>query len=879
MGSETWARVEDLFERAVELDGPERRALLDAERAAAPDVVAQVERLLRKDQDGSGDFLESLERGTWLAGEDVLLGRELGPYRLVERLASGGMGVVYRAQRTDGLFERDVAVKLIRAERVSSTTVRRFELERRALAALDHPHIARLYDGGSADGGSPYLVMELVRGLPIDRFCDERRLPVAGRLRLFADVCRAVDFAHRNLIVHRDLKPSNVLVDEHGGPKLLDFGIARLLDDDPAERAATRTVARVLTPEYASPEQLTGGPVTTAIDVYSLGVMLYELLAGSKPFERHSRSPVDWQRTVTERMPERPSDALLRGPRQDAGTPADGGASPAEVAARRATTPGALRRLLQGDLDRIVLMALRKEPERRYASARALAEDLERHLAGLPVAAREDSLRYRTAKFVRRNRIQVAAAAAVLLALGVALVATWRGGRRALAEAEHARIEAESLEGVADFVLDTFLTSDLSADPARRAAALERVDLQAERVRVQHAGRPHLRANLLDALGRIALRLGALDDAAALAREALAVRERTFGARSLETALSLRSLGLLHHERGEPQAAAACFERALELNRSLPLGTHTDVATLANDLAVCRRRLGDLAGAEELHREALALRRRQGARSLPVAESANNLAGIHLDRGEYGPAAELLAEALEIRRAVLTPRHALTLQSLQNLALPVWQLGERERAIALLEEAAEGMRVLRGAGEPGLGRTLANLGGMRVVLGDLEGAAGNLGEALELERGRLGADHPSLAGLHMKLAAFQRARGERGAARASWERAVELRRAPAGSPLDLAVALHGFGRFLLESAGAQEALAVFEESAALLRADPASEPLARGRAELALGECLLKLARAQEARGPLEEALRLLADQPAATVDLRRARTLLEEGP
>lgn len=872
MDAETWAEVEALFERAVDLQGEARRELLGGVRARAPGVVAEVERLLRKDEAASDTFLESLERGAWFQREDPMLGRSLGPYRLVERLAAGGMGVVYRAERTDGLFERDVAVKLIRAERASEGAVQRFELERRALASLDHPHIARLYDGGATEEGSPFLVMELVRGLPIDRYCDERRLPVAERLQLFAAVCRAVDFAHRSLVVHRDLKPSNVLVDEHGEPKLLDFGIARLLDDDADPPAATRTVARALTPEYASPEQLAGGPVTTSIDVYSLGVMLYELLAGSKPFEFHSQSPVDWQRVIAERQPERPSDFARRVPARPGGE-----LDPEALAARRCTSPSGLRRLLRGDLDRIVLMALRKEPERRYPSAQALAADLERHLAGLPVTARSDSFGYRAAKFTRRHRLAVLATALAVVGTFAVLVATWRGERRALAEAEHARIEAETLEGVAEFVMETFLTSDLARDEERRQGALERVGLQADRVRRQHPDRPHLRANLIDSLGRIAQRLLGYEQAEALIREALDLRERTFGGRSLEYALSLRSLALLHVDRGEPLEGARLLEQALLLHRTLEPGTHTDVATLTNDLAVCRRRLGDLEEAERLHLEALSLRRAGGVRSLPVAESLNNLAGIHLDRGQLGSALEMLEEALAIRRAVLTSRHALTLQSMANLAIPTWRSGRQEEAVQLLEEAIAGLRRLRGAGSEALARTLTTLAGMEIATGRLESARARLEEALDLEQARLGPEHPSLAGLLSRLGLVQRRAGLLEEARRSLERAVELSRSPSGSPRDLASALYGFGCFLLALPDLGAAEAALGEARAILRPESAIDPLLMGRTELALGECLAAQGRGVEASAHLMAAVAALEAFPDVAPERDRAAHLLEE--
>ncbi len=868
MEADRWRAVEALFLQLADAEPAKRATALAAEEARDPELAAEVRKLLAGDE-GSDEPFEAFRSATWLPREDSLVGRQIGPYHLTALLGSGGMGVVYRARRTDGLFERDVAVKLIRAERMSDTAVRRFESERRALAALNHPNIARLYDGGTTPEGTPWLVMELVEGDPVDRWCDHRSLPIDARLRLFATICRAVHVAHQSLVVHRDIKPSNLIVDEQRVPKLLDFGIARLLDEVEIG-VATETLARVLTPAYASPEQFTSGAVTTAMDIYSLGVVLYELLAGRKPFEAHTGiAPVEWQRRVLELAPERPSVAALR--RWE-----DAPSSSSEIAARRSTTPSALRRKLEGDLDRIVLMALRKEPDRRYASALALAEDLERHLAGQPVNARGDSLAYRTSKFVRRNRIAVAAALLVLLAGASAFVATLRSERLTRQEAQHARIEAESFEGIAEFVMDTFLTSDFAGDEARVAAALERVRLHVERVRLQHADAPHLRANLLDALGKVCLRLGLYDEALALVSEARAIRAATFGERSLEYALSLRSAGLIAHSRGLVPEAERLFGEALALHRALPAGTHTDVATAANDLAVCLRGRGDLAGAELLHREALALRRSGGRDSLSVAESLNNLALVHLDRAESELAREALEEALAIRRAVLTDHHPLTLQSMANLASPAWQAGQRAEALELLGEAAAGQRRLGEAGREGLGRTLSNLAGMQILSGDLDAAESSLAEALAIERAHLGPEHPALAGSWAKLAELQQRRGHPAEARASWQRVLSLRRA-SGSPRGISDALFGYGRFLAVSGSLAEALGAFAEAVETLRAEPTAEPLALGRAELTLGACLARLARPAEAEPHLRQAAALLRDVPAAQGELREAERLLAE--
>jgi serine/threonine protein kinase len=328
--------------------------------------------------------------------QDRRLGERLGPWRIVAHLADGGMGAVYRGVRDDGRYVQQVAVKLLNPAFASADAKARLETERRILARLEHPAIARLLDGGSTDDGVPYLVMEFVDGEPIDTWCDQQGLDTAARLRLFVQVCRAVDHAHRNLVVHRDLKPSNILVDTEGRPRLLDFGIAKLVDGAPG---VTRTGEVVLTPSHASPEQITGGTVTTATDVYALGVLLYDLLTGRLPYGGAGTPAAALAREIVETEPPRPSAAVT-----------DGGSSRRLAAARargERLTPQRLAQELSGDLDNIVLMALRKEPDRRYPTAADLADDIERSLADLPVRARRDTLGYRATKFLRRHPVAV----------------------------------------------------------------------------------------------------------------------------------------------------------------------------------------------------------------------------------------------------------------------------------------------------------------------------------------------------------------------------------------------------------------------------------------------------------------------------------------
>jgi len=438
MDPSRWQRVRTLFERALELEPEERHDFLERECAGDEVMRTQVEGLLRADQ--GPEALPAPPTPATLAEilEDVPAdlapapgpGTRIGAYVLRRAIASGGMGTVFEATRVDD-FEQTVAIKLIRPGAGGAELLRRFHAERQTLARLDHPGIARLLDGGATEDGQPYLVMEYIEGEPIDRWCDERRATVAERLRLFRAVCSAVQDAHRKLVVHRDIKPGNILVDDEGRPKLLDFGIAKVLspegdDSQGDEPSQTSPNERPMTREYASPEQVRGEPITTASDVYSLGVLLYELLIGRRPYRQRTQLAHELELSICEEEAQRPSTALGRPPQDSLEDSVTSYWSSAEkLAARRSTDPGRLRRQLAGDLDAICLQALRKEPASRYASAEQLGQDVENHLAGHPVRAQRDTWRYRSGKFLRRHRAAVGTAVAVgllLLSSGVGLL-------------------------------------------------------------------------------------------------------------------------------------------------------------------------------------------------------------------------------------------------------------------------------------------------------------------------------------------------------------------------------------------------------------------------------------------------------------------------
>jgi serine/threonine protein kinase len=450
MTPEEWHKIKEVLQAVLELDPSARGKYLDDACADQEVNRTELEALVRSYEEG-GTFLEE---AVDVSATDLVLdtslvswvGRRLGPYQIIQKIGEGGMGTVFRATRVDGLYDKQVAIKVIRHGLDTGFFVERFRNESRILAGLEHPNIARLLDGGVTEEGLPYVVLENVVGLPIDEYCDQRSLPTDDRLKLFRTVCSVVQYAHQNLVVHRDLKPGNILVTEEGVPKLLDFGIAKILDPQQEELGADRTltILRMMTPDFASPEQVRGDAITTASDVYSLGVVLYVLLTGKRPYRVKSSSPQEMIKAVCETEPERPSTAALRSP-DDAPDTGSIASKPGGSEADAAPKKEKLRRALSRDLDYIVLKALRKEPARRYATVEQFSEDIRRHLEHLPVSARKDTLGYRTSKFVTRHKAGVAAALTVAVILVAGMLITLREARIAERRFNDVRQLANSL--------------------------------------------------------------------------------------------------------------------------------------------------------------------------------------------------------------------------------------------------------------------------------------------------------------------------------------------------------------------------------------------------------------------------------------------------
>ena len=620
-----WRSLEPLLDRLFEAADEERPALAAALGAEHPEHSAE---LLALAAAGSGAGILDVPVGAFIEhlqqDEDAgLLGTLVGAWRLVSVLGRGGMGIVYLAERAGGDFQQQGALKLLRRGVDTDEVLVRFRRERRILSRLEHRHIARLLDGGATADGRPYLVMEHVPGVPIVAWCDARSASLEERLRLFIDVCGAVAHAHRALVVHRDLKPSNILVTAGGEVKLLDFGIAKLLGAEEDEGPVTHVGGRPMTPRYAAPEQVAGEPITTATDTYALGLILYELLVSASPYRLRGTTDAELERAIVTGEVEPPSARV-----DDA------------AAARLAISRQRLRRALRGDLDSIVLKALRREPERRYPSTESLSRDIERYLEGLPVAARPDALAYRARKFVRRHALGTAMAALLLASLLAGLGAvSWQG--------RQARRERDRAERVSRFLVELFNAPHPLSTGGRDVSAREIVDRGAERIEKELGAEPALQGELAATMALVYLSLGLHERAAHLYERSSAHWERAEGFPGSATLAARVGLANTLVRAGQFERGLALFEETLGAQRRLLGPRHEDTLRTMNDLAFWYGETGRHGDAVPLVREVL--RHRQatlGADHYDTLWSANDLAVAYIRVGRGQDAAALLEPAI-----------------------------------------------------------------------------------------------------------------------------------------------------------------------------------------------------------------------------------------
>jgi eukaryotic-like serine/threonine-protein kinase len=696
-----------LFDEALELPPDERDAFLMRTCGDDPELLATLGDLLRREEAAAAYFDGLAERaGTIPLGNDVtelevdsLAGRRVGPYRLERELGRGGTSVVYAADQADGAYERRAAVKLLTRRSGGMELLRRFQREQQVLADLAHPNIAGLLDAGMTEDGHPYFAMERVDGAPIDRFCDEKRLSVDERLRLFLDVCDTVQYAHRRLVVHRDLKPSNILVTHEGMVKLIDFGIAgilggsRLAPDD----AITRTGARWMTPRYSAPEQVRGERTTTATDVYQLGIVLYELLSGRHPAPTEpAESFYLRERAICETDPPRPSQVLARSARRTDDGRTDPPA-PEQIVHARRTDVDRLRARLRGDLDAIVLKALQKDPAERYGSVEAMAGDIRHHLAGQLVEAREGTLRYRGGRFVARHRAALAAAAAgLLLLLGAGALHL----RQVEEQRDIARLEAEKAQSVTDIMLELFAAGHPEESLGRDLTASILLERGVERAE-QLTDQPAVQAQLLATVARAYHGMAEYTRSEELFQRSLEIRRSALGANHPDVAHSLTHLGWMRLVQKDWVSAATHFREALDIVRRAYGADHPDVANSLHGLGLARNGLGDTDGGTQVLEEALAIRRRTlGSAHVDIANGLNDLAILTRERGDLEAAERLFRETHAMRRSILPPGHPHIGKSAQHLGSLLHAAGRYAAAEAMYFEALENWQRSLGPAHP-----------------------------------------------------------------------------------------------------------------------------------------------------------------------------------
>ena len=685
MTSDHWKKVERIIDVVLESEPSQWERVLDSESNGDVALRREVANLLTR-YDAARSFLESppAEAAAALVAEareptEPIEQRRIGAYRLVRQIGRGGMSRVFLAERADGEFEQQVAIKLLRPGLDSEFDLDRFRAERQILATLNHPNIARLLDGGVSADGTPYLVLEYVDGDPIDVYCDGRALSVRQRLELFMSVAAATEAAHQSLVVHRDLKPSNIFITKDGTVKLLDFGLAKLLEPVSTVTAlSTRPGHRWLTPEYAAPEQIMGGAITTLTDVYQLGAVLYDLLTGSPPLGVRDRSLHELEAAVVRDDPAPPST----------------------------TAPASRRRALRGDIDAIVLKALSKQPELRYVSPRALVDDLSRHLAGHPVLARRQTVGYRARRFARRHRPGLAVAATIAMLLGT-YAATIAADRRRIHRAlDEATAGTHRAEQVTDFMLGLFDASAAGqslGDTVRARALLERGLSRAQELK----GQPMLQAQMLDVVGRLETTLGEYDRARPVLEQALALRRKIDGDVHPDVATSLESLAWLEYDQGNYAEAARLRREVLTLRRRLLGDSDTKTTTALLELAAAMHAQGDFQNAQPLLDEWVAIVSRQRPEITEVrARQLQDLSSVYEVRGRLDIAERLERESVDIYRSLYGERHAQYGNSVVFLAWTLVNARRFTEADSLLRRGVGILREVYPEGHPELGSAL-----------------------------------------------------------------------------------------------------------------------------------------------------------------------------
>ena len=903
MDSERWSQIQSLFEAVLEQDPPKRITFLKAACKDDLELYKEVSSLLESDQQINsfidGQALDSVTISGKMLEETRLEGKEVGPYRLLKKLGQGGMGVVYLAERADGQFEQQVALKLIKRGMDSETIIQRFLAERQILARLDHPNIARLLDGGITEDGLPYFAMEYVEGVPLIPYCNVKKASIEERLALFGEICKTVHYAHRNLIVHRDLKPGNILVNREGQVKLLDFGIARVLSNDEHEAQTIFTQAgqRVLTPEYAAPEQVSGGVITIQTDVYALGVILYELLTGIRPLKITSHSPAEVEHIIRHETPTKPSNVVSNND---------------QIADTHTLQPERLQKKLKGDLDTICLKSLQKEPARRYSSADEFRLDIERHLSGLPVTAQPDSLSYRLNKFYVRQKSGIIAALLILLVIAsIITLYTIRLSRAT----EIAQQEAGKAEQTATFLASLFESANPLVAQGDTLNARHMLEAGASRVAEELADQPEVQASLLTIIGDAYNGLGLYPKAEQHFQEAFEFTASTKGKASEEAALLTQRMADIRHSLSDFPGADSLQRLTLEIQQALYGEEHPEIAATLLKMASTNRSVGNYDVAIPLYEQAVAMnekllpkddpelgwsinnlgwayynvgkyeeaiaayeraeflqRTHLGENHPDLGFTLNNYGGLLYTRGNYDKGEEKLLESLDIRRGLYGEEHPETMQSLNNLATLYFRKGDVDEAEPLYRQILETNTKLLGPSHRYVASTTSSLGVVLMEQGQLDEAEILLLKSLELRTALFGDSHRQVSASLSNLGSVNIELGKYEEAISYYQKAVDFWRSFDDQNLQMAYSLIGLGSALSEQGNPGEGETHIRRGLELRLETLDDNDLLVARARAALGRSLMLQDKNDEARTALEQAF--TSFEEAGRQDNRRARRI-----
>ncbi|MEJ2613786.1 MAG: serine/threonine-protein kinase [Ignavibacteriaceae bacterium] len=768
-----WDKLKALFQKAIELSPEERKPFLEEQCRDNPELRKEIEALISA-QGKSGGLLDitSIQSGEQDSPNDssgLFVGMTIGKYKVEKKIGDGGMSVVYSAVRADEHFTRRVAIKFIKRGMDTEDIIKRFKIEQQTLAALNHPNIARIIDGGTTANGLPYFVMELIEGEPVDKYCMKEKLSITDKLKLFQNVCSAVQYAHQNLVIHRDIKPGNIFVTSDGTPKLLDFGIAKLLNSSEGQTNLTRTGFRVMTLEYASPEQLKGVQITTSTDIYSLGVVLYELLTGSFPYKFNNTLPYEVERVICTTEPEKPSTAV----RKTIEKFHKGKNNILLSSGFENKNYKKVRRRLAGDIDNIVLKAMQKEPYRRYSSVEQFSEDINRHLTGLPIIARRNSIGYRSKKFYERHRVGVTASVIILLLIIAGAVGIVYQSKVAADERDKAQIEAVKVEKINSFLQDMLSSAD-PYEKGKDVKVVEILDNASKKIDSTLKGQPEIEAELRTTIGRTYEDLGIYKKAETQYKKAFKIRKSLFGINNEKTANSLQNMASITFDEGDFEKAKVLFEKSINILKEFPNSESSSLAEALNQYGMINVQLGKYDKGIKYFKESYAIYSRKGNQTYNTISLVNNIAWAFDYKGELDSAEAMFRKVLSVGNKLTGNKALLIAHATNNLASILHEKGDYKEAIELYRKSLSIREKVLGEKNPEVALAICNLAEELYYVKQYSESLVKVKKAFQIWKETLPAGHPYFDKIYLLLGRISNEKDEPGKAEQYLQKALKI---------------------------------------------------------------------------------------------------------